>query len=524
MRSHFKQLIAAAAVWMVVVPSSASSAATITVPAGGDLHAALTNAKPGDTIALARGETYVGNFTLPKKDGNFTLPAKDGSEFITIRTAGPDDVGDGGRVAPETAAPLAKLRSPNSQPVIQTAPGAHHWRLVLLELQSTADGIGNDEILALGSTTASQSSLSQVPHDIVVDRCYIHGDSVVGTKRCVALNSAATTVTGSYISDCKRIGQEAQAIAGFNGPGPFTISNNYLEGAGENVMFGGVDPPIPGLVPSDIRITGNVISKPVAWRTEKWTVKNLLELKNARRVTIDHNVIEYNWQAAQSGFAILFTVRNQDGGCPWCQVEQVVFENNVLRHSAAGVSILGVDDNHPSRQTQSITIRNNVFSDIDEQRWGGNGYAFMLTGGPRDVEIDHNTIVQERAHGLILVDGPPVLGFSFTNNVARHNDYGIIGTNHAPGNDTISAFFPGSQIIANVVADADPARYPRSNRYPATAEFRAQFVSYETGDYRLVPTSSWKRAGSDGQDLGAAPGRTPASSPGEPRETTQRKP
>jgi hypothetical protein len=323
-------------------------------------------------------------------------------------------------------------------------------------------------------------------------------------------------VTGSYIADCKRRGQEAQAIAGFNGPGPFTISNNYLEGSGENVMFGGVDPPIPGLVPSDIRITGNLISKPVKWRTEKWTVKNLLELKNARRVRIDHNVIEYNWPDAQSGFAVLFTVRNQDGGCPWCQVEQVVFENNVLRHSAAGISILGFDDNHPSRQTQSITIRNNVF-DIDGQRWGGNGYAVMLTGGARDVAIDHNTIVQERAYGLVLVDGPPVLGFSFTNNVARHNDYGIIGTDHAPGNDTISAFFPGSQIVANVIADANPTRYPRSNLYPSTADFRAQFVAYESGDYRLVPTSSWKRAGSDGQDLGVAPGTTPES-PREPRE------
>jgi hypothetical protein len=518
MRSTVKQLVVAATMWTGLVPSSPSWAATITVPAGGDLHTAIITAKAGDTIELAQGATYVGNFTLPKKDGGFTLPVNDAAAFITIRTAGPDAVADGGRVTPETAVPLAKLRSPNGLPVIQTAPGAHHWRLVLLELQSTSAGIGNEEILALGSTTAAQNSLSQVPHDIVVDRCYIHGDSVVGTKRCLALNSAATTVTGSYIADCKRIGQEAQAIAGFNGPGPFTISNNYLEGAGENVMFGGVDPAIPGLVPSDIRITGNLISKPVRWRTEKWTVKNLLELKNARRVRIDHNVIEYNWLAAQTGFAVLFTVRNQDGGCPWCQVEQIVFENNVLRHSAAGISILGADNNHPSRQTQSITIRNNVFADIDEQRWGGNGLAFMLTGGPRDIVIDHNTIVQERARGLVLVDGPPVLGFTFTNNVARHNEYGIIGTNRGPGNDTISAFFPGSQVVANVIAGANPALYPRGNQYPTAAEFRAQFVSYESGDYRLVPTSSWKGAGTDGQDLGVAPSTKPTPSPGDPRE------
>jgi hypothetical protein len=508
----------ACAAGIALLFSSPALAATIAVPAGGDLQAALANARPGDVVELAAGATYIGNFTLPKRDTAF--PANDSADFITLRTAGPDAIAAGERLTPDLAAPLAKLRSPNSLPVIQTDRGAHHWRLLLLELQSTSSGTGNDEILALGSATASQNSLAQVPHDIIVDRCYIHGDSVVGTKRCVALNSAATTVTGSYIADCKRIGQEAQAIAGFNGPGPFTISNNYLEAAGENIMFGGVDPPIPQLVPSDIRITGNLISKLAKWRTEKWTVKNLLELKNARRVRIDHNVIEYNWLDAQSGFAVLFTVRNQDGSCPWCQVEQVVFENNILRHAAAGISILGVDNNHPSRQTQAITVRHNVFEDIDE-RWGGGGYAFLLSGGPRDIVIDHNTFVQEHAHGLVLVDGPQVLGFSFTNNVGRHGAYGIIGTDHGPGNDTISAFFPGSQIVANVIADAPAARYPRGNWYPPTAEFQAQFVSYNAGDYRLVPTSQWRGAGTDGQDLGVGAGATPTTPP--PRDTRQRR-
>jgi len=469
-----------------------ASAATIAVAAGGDLHAALTNARPGDTITLERGATYVGNFTLPNKDG---------AQFITIRTAGADEVGEGKRVTIESAQSFAKLQSPNTQPVVQTAPGAHHWRLMLIELQGAV--AGNGEVLSLGSGSRSQRTLADVPHDIVIDRSFIHGDAAAGTKRCVSLHSAATTIVGSYISDCKQIGQEAQAIGGWNGPGPYTISNNYVEGAGENIMFGGSDPTIPDLVPSDIRITGNLIAKPAAWRNEKWTVKNLLELKNARRVTIDRNVIEYNWQAAQSGYGVLFTVRNQDGGCPWCQIEDVVFEYNVFRHSAAGISILGVDDTHPSRQARAITIRHNVIADIDEQNWGGSGYAFFLSGGPRDVTIDHNTIVQEHARGLVLVEGPPIMGFTLTNNLARHNSFGIFGSNHSPGTDTISAYFPASEIVANVLADADPRRYPRGNQFPSSAEFRAQFVSYQTGDYRLVATSPWRRAGTDGLDLGA---------------------
>ena len=70
----------------------------------------------------------------------------------------------------------------------------------------------------------------------------------------------------------------------------------------------------------------------------------------------------------------------------------------------------------------------------------------MINGGPRRIVIDHNTIIQEHASGILQVEGPPVLEFSFTNNLARHNAYGIIGSDHAPGNDTISAFFPGRRL------------------------------------------------------------------------------
>jgi hypothetical protein len=141
-------------------------------------------------------------------------------------------------------------------------------------------------------------------------------------------------VTGSYISDIKVVGQDSQAIGGWNGPGPFVITNNYLEAAGENIMFGGADPAIPNLVPSDITIEQNTLAKPPAWRSQRWQVKNLLELKNARRVTIQSNTLEYVWSAAQSGVAILFTGRNQDGLCPWCVVEQVTFESNTVATAA----------------------------------------------------------------------------------------------------------------------------------------------------------------------------------------------
>jgi hypothetical protein len=479
---------------LLILRPAAMSAAKRTVPAGGDLQAALDAAQPGDIVELAPGAVYSGNFVLRSK--------AESSAFITVRSA-PDPAlpREGERIQPSHAPLLAKLRSPNGRPALATAPRAHHWRLELLEFQSNAGGSG--DIITLGDGSRAQNALDQVPHHLIVDRCYVHGDAEAGQKRGIALNTAATTISGSYISDIKAVGQDAQAIAAWNGPGPFTITNNYLEAAAENVLFGGADPSIRNLVPSDITFTHNLLSRPVSWRGERWQVKNILELKNARRATITGNVLENNWLAAQVGFAVLFTVRNQEGQCPWCQVEQVVFEGNVVQHSSGGIKILGYDDSGESQQTRDITIRNNLFADIDNTRWGGTGYFLLLVGNPRDIVIDGNTVIQEHGDGILQVEGPPVLGFVFTNNITRHNAYGIKGANRGIGSDTVSAFFPASLVRNNVMADGDAARYPAGNYFPSSAEFRRQFIAYGQSDFRLAPSSAWGHASTTGTALGA---------------------
>ncbi|HMF93904.1 MAG TPA: DUF5666 domain-containing protein [Vicinamibacterales bacterium] len=474
---------------MAVAPARA---ATIPVPSGGDLQQAINAAQPGDTITLAPGAVY---------SGAFTLTAKSGDAPITIRTAGDAGLpGDGARISPAHAPALAVIRQAASSPAIQTAAGAHHWRLMLLEIQ----GNSTSDIVTLGDGSDAQRTAAQVAHHLTVDRVYLHGDASRGQKRGIALNSASTTITGSYIADIKSTEQDSQAVGGVNGPGPYVITNNYLEASGENVMFGGADPSIAGLVPSDITITDNQFFKPPSWRAENWVVKNLFELKNARRVSVLRNTFDYNWEGGQSGYAILFTVRNQDGNCPWCQVDHVTFEQNIVRHASAGVQILGYDDAHPSQQTQAIVIRNNLFADIDSSNWGGNGYFLALLGGARDITVDHNTIISDHGGGIVGMEGPPVLGFTFTNNLARHNAYGFHGTDHGVGADSISAFLPGSVITRNVMAGGDAAAYPAGNSFPSPEQFASQFTGYPIGDYRLISSSPWRGAATDGGDLGAA--------------------
>ena len=227
------------------------------VPAGGSLQAALDAAQPGDTVLLAAGATFTGNFVIRKKAG-------DG--FVTVQTevdeAGP--YAPGTRMTPAAAARLARLQSPNSGPALQTASYAHHWRIQLLQFGPNQKGYG--EIIRLGDGSAGQQTLDVVPHTIVIDRVYVTGDPLLGQKRGIALNAANVAVTNSHISDIKAIGQDTQAIAAWNGPGPFVIENNYLEAAGENVLLGGSDPYIPKLVPSGLMFRRNYLSRPVSWR------------------------------------------------------------------------------------------------------------------------------------------------------------------------------------------------------------------------------------------------------------------
>jgi carbohydrate binding protein with CBM6 domain len=469
-----------------------STGSTVRVAAGGNLQAAIDNAQLGDTIVLQAGATYTGNFVLPAK----AL----GSGYVTITTSAdpaalpPEE----GRIDPSYAGLLPKIQSPNSAPAIATAPFAHHYQLQLLEFPATAQGIG--DIITLGDGSSNQNTLAAVPHDLVLDRVYVHGDATFGQKRGIALNSASTTIKNSYIAGIASAGQDAQAICGWNGPGPFAITNNYLEASTENLMFGGADPHIPNLVPSDITITRNLVSKPLAWRGQAWQVKNLLEFKNAQRVIVDGNVLENNWQAAQVGYAILFTPRNQDHTAPWSVVQQIQFTNNIVRHVAAAVNILGTDDLAPSQKTNAITIRNNLFEDVSGARYGGNGW-FMLINGTPDVTVDHNTIVADGTSD-VFADGAPSTGFVFTNNVMQNNSWAIMGNSASPGNGTIAAFFPRSQFAANVIDAASATTYPAGNFFPANLS-EVGFVNLGNGNYRLSSSSPYTRSATDGTDVGA---------------------
>ena len=491
------------AVVSLAVCAGSSSAATRTVNAGGDLQAALNAAQPGDTIVLQAGATFT---------GNYKLPAKSGTSVITIRSSTADSSlpADGVRMTPSYASKLAKIQSNQNGAALKTIGAAGYWRLLFLEFAPAVSN-ASANLVELGAGDPTQTTLSTVPQHLVVDRCYFHGTATWSQRRGLALNSGDTQVINSYFSDFHGVNEDTQAIASWNGPGPYLIENNYLEAAGENILFGGTDPNIPNLVASNIQLLRNYISKPTAWRTATWTVKNLVEFKNAENVLVEGNTIENNWAAGQQGYGILLTPRNQSGGAPWTVVKNITVQNNVIRHMAAVFNISGYDNLATSQQTSGVLIRNNLAYDVSTS-WGtstnpANARFAEIGGGPANVTFDHNTIDSNGSSTVYLYGGYapagiPIVPFEFTNNVLRDNSYAIFGDRYGEGTTGLKVYAPTGVVIDNAFGGGQAKLYPTGNEFPTMAQWQAQFVSLASANYQLVSSSVWKRAGSDGNDLG----------------------
>ena len=459
------------------------------VKSGDDLQAAIDAAQPGDTLELEAGATFT---------GPFTLRAKTGSDWIVIRTATPDEqfAAPGTRVSPALAPKMAKIVA--SSTPITVEKGAGHYRLIGLEVTATAGKYINSAI----DLTVQTTSDADLAHDIVIDRVYLHGDPI-GARRGVALNAKSSAVIDSYIAGFREQGADSQAIAGWTGPGPYLVANDYLEGASENIMFGGSDPSIQNLVPSDIEICGNYMKKDVAWMGGGWVVKNLFELKNAHRVLATGNVLEYNWADGQVGFAVLLTPRNQDGAAPWSGVEDVTFAYNIVRHTGSGFNALNSDNDNPSQGLARALVQNNLWDDIDSTKYGGQGrdfqYVYGAPGGT-DLKIDHNTSTMAQNASFTLGDTAKYgANTIFTNNIVAHGSYGVFGGGQGEGKVALDYYLTSYAFDHDAIfGGGNSTAYPTGNFFPASQAD----VGFAT-DWSLTSASPYKNAGSDGKDLGA---------------------
>jgi len=425
------------------------------------LRAALRDARGGDVILLVPGGEYVGNFALAP-----IASAADGA-WITIRTDGTLPP-EGTRITPSLSGQLARLLTPNGEPALRAAASAHHYRLSGLEV-GAARGVGTvNTLIAFGDAGEQQRRIASVPHHLVVDRMLVRGTATLNLRRCLALNSAWTAVVDSWLAECHSNDGDSQAIWGANGPGPFTVVNNYLEGAGENVMFGGSDSRAPELLPADITLRRNHFNKPASW-IGVWTVKNLFELKVGRRVLLEGNLLEGAWVSGQIGFAILLKSSDQDNTAPWSTTQDVTMRLNRISRSAAGIQVSGtIEGDRVTESTARVLVEQNLIDPVGDPALGGVGRLFAVGSAtaPRDVVFRHNTGFGTNA-ALIFYEGE-TKGFAFLDNVANGGEYRwsiSSSVGKGVGSAALANHAPGGVAEGNLFLGADAAPRPERNFY-----------------------------------------------------------
>jgi hypothetical protein len=522
-----------------------------TVNAGGDLQSALNNANCGDTIQLQAGATFTGVFTFPAK-------SCDDDHWIILRTSSPDSAlpQEGSRLTPcyagvaslpgrpafnctSTMNVLARLvmAASGSGPVV-FAPGANHYRLLGLELTRTA---GTGIVYALASINATGGTAN----NIILDRMWIHGTPQDETKRGLEVGGMSyASAIDSFFTDMKCISvsgacTDAAAIAGGSGNplGPFKIVDNFLEASGENILLGGAS---STTTPADIQISQNHFFKPKIWMKGQpgyvgaangnpFIVKNLFELKNAQRVLLEANIMEYSWGGfSQNGYAILITPTNQVSGtgmnlCPICLVTDVTIRYNTISHVGSGLQIANVlSGNGPPLDGERYSIHDITIDDIDPVTYSGSGNDAEILWSPpapllQNVLLNHITSFAPTE--MFSVGGavsPKMVNVNFTNSIYLAGEYPVWSTggvmtcaNYDKPLTTFNACFGPYEFVDNAVI-ATPSAYPASewpteNYFPATVA-SVQFVNYNNGNggnYQLLSTSPYHNAGTDGKDLGA---------------------
>ena len=482
----------------VAMPAFAGE--VIAVPAGGDLQAALDRAVAGDIVELAAGATFTGPFTLRNHAGN---------GWVMLRSAGTLPA-EGTRVAPADAVPMAKIVAPAGQSAIVTEVGAHHYRMVGIEFTTAADAFS----YALISFSVEAAAPGDVPHHLIVDRCYLHGSATAGTRRGIALNSAHSAVIESYFTDFREVGADSQAICGWSGPGPFGIYDNYLAGAAENIMFGGAPSGGPEYNPADIEVCGNHLDKPLSWYEldpsfagPDWVNKNLFELKNARRTLLAGNVLERSWGDGQVGWAILLTPRGEENPALDHAVQDVTVAYNIVRDVGAGISMLSRDDGTPGTAPSARFLITHNLIEVDGPRWNGAGRGFGIYEGGATADrivITHNTLRVTGNAAMVLGDNAPIAtALVVENNLFERGDYGVFGGGQGEGRAALDHYVPGYVFRANAIfGGANANVYPEGNFFPASAA-EVGFVDFAGGDFRLAPNSSLRSLAIGGGALGA---------------------
>ena len=494
-----------------------------TVLTGGSnsLQVAYNAAKCGDTLVVAHGTKW--QFGWP----GMLFPSKncDNLHWITIKTDGTLP-SEGIRIDPTYASQMFNIIVRGSNHLVINGD---HIRFIGMEMSKDAVG---------GATT----NFAEVTgaDSIIFDRVYMHGTPNLESRRAIYIGGSTNVgIIDSYLSEFHCIAvtgscTDSEAIAVGDTTLPqltFTFTNNYLEAAGENILFGGE---LSGLtIPADVQIRRNTFNKPISWMStspswvgpNKYIVKNLLEFKNAKRVLVEGNTMTNCWGGfSQVGNGIVMTPRGA-----WAAVEDITVRYDTLAHLGEAFQIAATKGPNASPldslALQRVSIHDVLVEDLDGAHYKGAGGVFQVStlfsnNAPLNgLAVSHVTAFTDSKGSLMFVGDDLVnpvkpTNIVFMNNIFGAGTYPVWSTGGGPtacsAKDqpllTFNACWTSYSFTNNVIpVFKGLGSWPAGNSTP-TSWAAVGFVNYNNGsggDYRLSPTSAYKGKASDGTDPGA---------------------
>src|SRR5215831_19226158 len=231
---------------------TSTKAATTVVAAGGDLQAAINTAACGDVVVLQAGATWDGTFLY-----SHNCPDRN---RITIRSSGYASLPATGHVGSNTISDT--ISDSSNMARLRTLGGGSYGAAI--ETGTNAGGLTIDgiELTDNAATTVDVTMLLDFglghtgAHDVTVTRCWLHqketGTSYNRTvQRGVWAEGTNISLTSSYVY---LIGYYYSAVTGVSnyqmdttsfisvgGPGPFSVSNNFISVWWNGMFLGGGD-------------------------------------------------------------------------------------------------------------------------------------------------------------------------------------------------------------------------------------------------------------------------------------------
>lgn len=480
------------------------SAATFTVGPTDNLQAVITAAQCGDTITVSAG-TYAGPLT---RSGRCPGPA-----FLTIQAA---SCPHSGRPASNSTAGMPVVASSQSGDIFKVLMSTDYVRVVCLAFVNSAPL--QDTGIRIGWGGPEQDTDAEIPTHIQFDRVVINNGATTQLVHAINANGNYVEVTRSWI-DNVHADQDAQCLVSVNARGPILFDDSYCRATGENVLLGGARAYVPGAMPTDVTITNNLFEKDSGCITNSWTCKNLFEIKAGQSVTFRGNILRHSVVDGQIGQAILITPRGWADPGAWTHVKGVLIERNVITDVCNGLSVIGETDG----ESGDVTLKDSgdwVFQDnliqINNAAVGncaGSGGKFIQASlSPDHVTVQRNTIVSFGNPYYITYNGQAggvrSNGFIFADNVMAYGSApflsdgggGTIGLNFEFG----TTWTWTGNCIGGPAVNGEPTG--NGNVYLAdAAAFKAMFVDWAGGNYRLAPGGACAGKGADFSKLPTLP-------------------